>query len=97
MRPSQQATTGASGPAGSSAREPATSPWVGAAPDAAREGHDLGGADDEEARRRLTGPAALDDAERPAAHLSSARSAGRSRCSSRSSSACDGEKSRSLR
>ena len=68
-------------------------------PDAAREGDDLGRADDQEAGRRLVAATALDDPEAAASHRALrgpdpgvARAA-----SSRSSSACIGEKSRRRR
>ena len=71
MRPSQQATTGASAPSGppkSAADSRSTSPWRGAHPHAAGEGHDLRGADDQQTRRRLFAAASVDEPERPAAH-----------------------------
>ena len=63
-------------------------------PDAAGERHDLGRADDQEPGRRLVVPATVDEPERAAAHEIGppARAA-----SSRSSSACIGEKSRNRR
>ena len=71
IRPSQQATTGASGrigPADVGGRQPADLALSLARPDAAGHRDDLGRADDQEARRRLVAPAALDDPERTAGH-----------------------------
>ena len=61
-RPARRADTG------SSAVKPGDLALRRAAANAAGHRDDLAGPDDEQARRRLAGPAALDDAERPAAH-----------------------------
>ncbi len=76
--------------------QPADLTLIGPAPDPAREGDDLARADDEQARCRLPRAAALDDAERPAAHVgrgpsSRAASAPPRTASRRSSRTCIGE------